>query len=118
MGVPDVSLRGISLTSCGCCIAAFIPRTRVSAIYSQHEVSRRPFCAQAQDRQRAHPRCPPKRRDPTVEETDRIKLHWTGADDRGIELHITGLVADEDPDLVIIIHAMPTAFRTPKETTT
>lgn len=48
---------------------------------------------------------------PMVEETDRIKLHWVGVDDRGVELEIVGLVADENPDLVIIIHVMPTHYR-------
>jgi hypothetical protein len=38
-------------------------------------------------------------------------LHWAGLDDRGIELELTGFVADEGPGLVIIIHVMPTAFR-------
>jgi hypothetical protein len=48
--------------------------------------------------------------EPTVEETDRVRLLWVGVDDRGIELEIIGLVADEDPDLVIIIHCMPTTY--------
>jgi hypothetical protein len=38
-------------------------------------------------------------------------LRWIGLDDRGIELELTGFVADEDSGLVIIIHVMPAAFR-------
>ncbi|WP_454857032.1 hypothetical protein [Promicromonospora soli] len=42
---------------------------------------------------------------------ERTYLDWIGIDDRGVELEITGRIADEDPDLVIIIHVMPTALR-------
>lgn len=42
---------------------------------------------------------------------ERTYLDWTGVDERGVELEITGRIADEDPDLVIIIHVMPTALR-------
>ncbi|MFT4306203.1 MAG: hypothetical protein QM604_04855 [Microbacterium sp.] len=43
------------------------------------------------------------------------KLYWIGVDDRGLQLEIAGFVSDEDPDLVIIIHAMPTTY--PQELT-
>jgi hypothetical protein len=42
---------------------------------------------------------------------ERTYLDWIGVDGRGVELEITGRIADEDPDLVIIIHVMPTALR-------
>lgn len=53
---------------------------------------------------------------PTVEVREhegeiRTYLEWVAVDDRGIELEIAGRVADEDPDLVVIIHVMPTEFR-------
>lgn len=51
---------------------------------------------------------------PSVIDSDRVKLCWIGVDDRGIELEVIGLVADEDADTVILIHAMPTAY--PAET--
>ena len=38
-------------------------------------------------------------------------LRWTARDDRGIELEIIGRLAKEDPNLVIIIHVMPTDLR-------
>lgn len=39
------------------------------------------------------------------------KLLWIGSDSRGRELELVGIIAAEDPDLVIIIHVMPTTFR-------
>jgi len=39
------------------------------------------------------------------------QLHWTALDDRGVELHIIGKPAAEDPDLVVLYHVMPTALR-------
>ena len=41
------------------------------------------------------------------------QLHWVGKDDRGVELHVVGFVAAEDPDLVIVIHVQPTSQRRP-----
>ena len=42
------------------------------------------------------------------------QLHWVGLDDLGIELHIAGRPAIEDPDdLVIIVHVQPTSQRRP-----
>lgn len=41
----------------------------------------------------------------------RTYLHWLGVDDRGIELEIIGRIALEDPDLVIVLHVMPTMLR-------
>ena len=38
-------------------------------------------------------------------------LDWIATDDRGVELEITARIADENPDLGIIIHCMPTAYR-------
>lgn len=43
-----------------------------------------------------------------VEEPNRF--HWIGKDSRGVELHIIGAMATEDPDLMIIFHVMPTHF--------
>ncbi|UOQ58538.1 hypothetical protein MUN78_06870 [Leucobacter allii] len=39
------------------------------------------------------------------------KLLWVGTDERGRELELVGFIAEEDPDLVIIIHVMPLNFR-------
>lgn len=39
------------------------------------------------------------------------KLLWLGTDQRGRELELIGFIAEEDPDLVIIIHVMPLAYR-------
>lgn len=36
------------------------------------------------------------------------RLVWVGADDRGIELEIVAL---DLPDVVVVIHVMPTALR-------
>ncbi|MCL2595902.1 MAG: hypothetical protein FWD83_10345 [Promicromonosporaceae bacterium] len=41
-------------------------------------------------------------------------LEWIAVDGRGVELEIVGRLALEDPDLVIVIHVMPTQFRTEK----
>ncbi|MFZ1382756.1 MAG: hypothetical protein WAS54_08230 [Scrofimicrobium sp.] len=41
----------------------------------------------------------------------RTYLEWAATDYRGVELEIAGRIADEDPDLVIIIHVMPAEFR-------
>ena len=41
---------------------------------------------------------------------DGPRLHWVAPDDRGVELHIIGRIAVDDPDLVIIYHVMPTSF--------
>jgi len=45
---------------------------------------------------------------------DQDSLTWTATDDRGVELHIVGKIAAEDPDLIIIRHVMPTDLRNPK----
>jgi len=42
---------------------------------------------------------------------DNGKLLWIGVDERGRELELIGIIAAEDPDLVIIIHVMPLDFR-------
>lgn len=42
---------------------------------------------------------------------DNDKLLWIGFDTRGRELELIGIIAAEDPDLVIIIHVMPISFR-------
>ena len=42
---------------------------------------------------------------------DNGDLEWIGNDDRGLELHILGFIAAEDPDLVIIKHVFPTALK-------
>ena len=44
-------------------------------------------------------------------EVDGTRLEWIGRDDRGIELHIVGKVASENPDLIVIRHVMPTDLR-------
>jgi hypothetical protein len=44
----------------------------------------------------------------------RTYLDWVGTDDRGVELEITGRIAEEDEGLVIVIHVMPTEFRSKK----
>lgn len=36
------------------------------------------------------------------------QLVWTGPDDRGLELEVIALVL---PDLLLVIHVMPTALR-------
>jgi hypothetical protein len=46
---------------------------------------------------------------PTLD--DKSDLEWTAADDRGVELHIVGFVAEEDPNLVVIKHVFPTALK-------
>jgi hypothetical protein len=38
-------------------------------------------------------------------------LEWLADDDRGVELHIVGFPASEDPDLILIKHVFPTALR-------
>ena len=53
---------------------------------------------------------------PTVREGEhdgvtRVYFDWVGVDDRGVELEITGRLSREDPDLVIILHVMPTALK-------
>ena len=48
---------------------------------------------------------------PSSERGRRDVWWWVGADDRGVEWEIGGVVAAEDPELIIIVHAMPTAFR-------
>jgi hypothetical protein len=45
---------------------------------------------------------------PTVRSDGR--LEWTAPDDRNVELHLVAKTAVEDPDLIIIFHAMPTAL--------
>ena len=57
--------------------------------------------------------------EPTLEsrERDGVErefLHWIGTDDRGVELEIIGTVAVENPDLIIIIHVLPTTFHDEK----
>ena len=37
-------------------------------------------------------------------------LHYTGTDDRGIELHVVA-IADDKREGLAVIHAMPTEFR-------
>ncbi|MDR0837718.1 MAG: hypothetical protein LBM94_05905 [Propionibacteriaceae bacterium] len=39
------------------------------------------------------------------------QLEWYAFDDRGIELHILGRPAAENPDVIIIYHVMPTNLR-------
>lgn len=39
---------------------------------------------------------------------DEPQVRWIGHDSRGIELEIIGIVL---PNLLLVIHAMPTAFR-------
>jgi hypothetical protein len=53
---------------------------------------------------------------PTVEDKPhegvvRTYLTWVANDDRGVELVIVGRLADEDPDLVIVIHVFPTHLK-------
>jgi len=43
------------------------------------------------------------------------QLHWIASDDRGVELHIIGKPAAEDPDLIILYHVMPTSLRKKEE---
>jgi len=40
-----------------------------------------------------------------------INYLWIGTDDRGIELEIIGFQAEENNNLIIIKHIMPTDFR-------
>ena len=50
--------------------------------------------------------------DPVVEPATRWadeKWHWFGADDRGLELEITGVVISKEE--ILIIHVMPRMFR-------
>lgn len=47
---------------------------------------------------------------PTLMVSDRVKLRWSAKDDRGFELDVIGIVAEEDPDLVLNIHVIPTEF--------
>jgi len=42
---------------------------------------------------------------------DRGDLNWLGSDDRGLELHIVGFIAAEDPNLVVIKHVFPLALK-------
>jgi hypothetical protein len=45
----------------------------------------------------------------TIEsETTDPKIRWIGADDRGEELEVVAVVL---PDLLLVIHAMPTRYR-------
>jgi len=45
-----------------------------------------------------------------IDEPEGPRFHWTAKDDRGVELHMIGKIAVEDPQLVIIYHVMPTSF--------
>jgi hypothetical protein len=54
--------------------------------------------------------------EPTVEIKERGGINhpfpgWVANDDRGVDLHIVGRVAVGNPELVIIIHVMPTHLR-------
>ncbi len=50
--------------------------------------------------------------DPT--EDPEGNLHWMAEDDRGVELHLKGRRAVEDPNLVVIFHVQPTDLRRTK----
>lgn len=41
-------------------------------------------------------------------EVDEPRILWVGADSRGIELEVIGVVL---PNLLLVIHCMPTAYR-------
>ena len=43
------------------------------------------------------------------------QLHWFSSDDRGVELHIIGKPAVEDPDLVVIYHVFPMNLKETKQ---
>jgi hypothetical protein len=49
----------------------------------------------------------PYTRYPPTEDLD-ARIEWIGPDDRDVELEV---IAVELPDLWLVIHAMPTAFR-------
>lgn len=53
---------------------------------------------------------------PTVVENERgPQLHYVGADDRGIELHVIAVPDDRHPEGLAVIHAMPTSFASSDE---
>lgn len=47
----------------------------------------------------------------TVETADGPQLHFFGADDRGVELHVIAVPDDRHPGGLAVIHAMPTRYR-------
>jgi hypothetical protein len=51
--------------------------------------------------------------EPVVVENDLgPQLHYVGADDRGVELHVIAVPDDRNSDGLTVIHAMPTSFTT------
>ena len=38
------------------------------------------------------------------------QLHYVGADDRGVELHVIAVPDDRNPGGLAVIHAMPTSY--------
>lgn len=49
--------------------------------------------------------------EPTVIEAELgPQLHYVGADDRGVELHVIAVPDDRNPGALTVIHAMPTSF--------
>jgi hypothetical protein len=50
----------------------------------------------------------------TADVNEQGQLEWYSFDDRGIELHILGRPAAEDPSVIIIYHVMPTNLRSMK----
>ncbi len=49
--------------------------------------------------------------EPELVETDLgPQLHYIGADDRGVELHVIAVPDDRNPEGLAVIHAMPTSF--------
>ena len=73
------------------------------------EDSRDPFSAQAQDRQRAHPRRHAECGQACPGPGDG-QLLYVGQDDRGIELLIIAVPDNRDPGGLAVIHAMPTGL--------
>lgn len=50
--------------------------------------------------------------DPAIIETARGRqLHYVATDDRGVELHVIAVPGDRDPDILVVIHAMPTSYK-------
>jgi len=59
----------------------------------------------------ANPGCALRAGTPTVVENERgPQLHYVGADDRGVELHVIAVPDDRHPEGLAVIHAMPTSF--------
>lgn len=44
------------------------------------------------------------------------QLHYVGADDRGVELHVIAVPDDRHPQGLSVIHAMPTNFTASSDT--